>query len=362
MRNVELPFDLLGVIFHYHVISKGPLELRTVLFVAPSWYIAAIHHPHLWTMIHINRYVFEYFEQRQSHSDARTFFRQCLARSGAMSIQLTLTFIPSPTQEKLWSEMVSVIKDEKWAVMRRCEKLHWLYDDRTPFSRLDICLSPRLDGLRTLCIEGLDGIFPERLLFPEVPFLEELRLWNHMTPAPFFKQFDLKKLWLSNDGLWTRDDLAAIHHFRAVRWLTLESLCDVNTFDEPVYKQIPLLDWVIRPVQLECLETLELIGMIPKKFLGDLHAPNLVNLLVFAQRDGLHALGELPGCTVHKNVQALRVNLDQKQMDSWKPKYGALLAEMPNLQVTQLNGVEQEDNERGVREMSVMSLDNGTMY
>jgi hypothetical protein len=68
----------------------------------------------------------------------------------------------------------------------------------------------------------------------------------------------------------------------------------------------------------------------------------LSTYLVVMQSDGLHALGELPGCTVHKNAETLRIILGQKHMDSWKPKYGALLAEMPNLQVIQLNGVEEE--------------------
>ena len=341
MGNVELPFDLLGMIFSYHVIPQGPLELRTVLLVSSSWYTAAIHHPHLWTMIHINRYVSEYFKQRHSHSVACTFLRQCLARSGAMPLQLTLAFIPSPDEENIWWEMLSIIKEEEWEVMRRCERLHWLYDGRSPFSRLDTCLSPRFDGLRTLCIEdldfvdGLDG--PPGI--PEVPVLEELHLWNHMTSAPLFKQLDLKKLWLYNDGRWTRDDLAAVHHVRSVRWLTLES--HLNTID-PDYAQAPSMDWLIRPVQLECLETLELIGMIPGKFLEDLHAPNLVNLHVVTRMDGVHALGELPAHTVHKNAQNVRVILGQKDMDSWRSKYRALLAEMPNLQVTQVNGVEEK--------------------
>jgi len=336
MGNVELPFDILGGIFSYHIISRGPLELRTVLFVASSWYTAAIHHPHLWTGIIIDQHVFEYFERRHSHSDAGTFLRQCLTRSGAMSIQLTLAFIPSPIQEKLWWEMLAVLKEEEWAVMRRCERLHWRYDDRPPFSRLDTCLSPKLERLRTLCIEELVGSFTEGTVFPEFPFLEELHLWNHATNAPLFKQCVLKKLWVLNEHLWTHDDLAAVHHFRFLRWLTLESLFAVSTFTE-----LPLPDWVVRPVELECLETLELIGMIPKRFLGYLHAPNLASLLVVMQGNGRHALEELLGCTVHRNAGILRIILGQQHMDCLRP----LLAEMPNLQIIQLNGVEKKGND-----------------
>lgn len=332
MRSVELPFDVLGEIFSFHVMSKGPLELHTILFVTPSWYTAAIHHAHLWTMIAINKHVFEYFEQRHSHSDACTFLRQCLARSGAMPIQLILAFRPSPNQEKLWWEMLSVIKEEEWAVTRRCETLHWRYDDRLPFSRLNTCIPSRLERLRVLYLEGLDETFTANAVFPEFPLLEELHLWHHMTSSPLFKESGLKKLCVLNDGLWTRDDLAAVYHLRHIRWLTLESVHDIHYAKEPTYSQVSL-DGMVRPVLLEHLETLELIGIVPKKFLGDLHAPNLANLLVVVQSGGLHSLGELPGCTVHKSVENLRIVLGQRHVNNWIPKYEALVAEMPNLRV-----------------------------
>lgn len=247
MRSVELPFDVLGEIFSFHVAST-PLELRTVLFVAPSWYTAAIHHAYLWTMIAINKYVFEYFEQRPSPSDACTFLRQCLTRSGSMSIQLLLAVRPSPNQEKRWWDMLSVIKEEEWAVTRRCEALHWWCDNRPPFSRLKTCIPSRLDQLKALYLEGLEGNVSSTAVFPEFPLLEELDLKNHMSSSSLFKDCDLKKLWVLNTGFWTRDDLVTIYHFRFIRWLTLESVGDKQGVS---YSQV-------QPVILEYLETLEL--------------------------------------------------------------------------------------------------------
>jgi hypothetical protein len=230
MRSIELPFDLLGVVFGYHVISKGPLELRTVLFVASSWYTAAIHHPHLWTMItHQSN-----MSSSTSSNDNRAPTLVLFSASASPEVVLCpfsshLPSFPLQLKKNSGGRCSPLSRKEEWAVMRRCERLHWLYDDRQPFSRLDICLSPRLERLRTLCIEGLDGTFPERVTFPEVPFLEELHLWNHMTSAPPFKQFGLKKLWVSNDGLWTQMIWRPFTTFALIRWLTLESLCDVNT-------------------------------------------------------------------------------------------------------------------------------------
>ena len=77
LRSVELPFELLGEIFSHLVVPESPLELRGVLPVSTSWYTAAIHHPHLWTMIIINECVLEYFKERPSPSDASIFLRQC---------------------------------------------------------------------------------------------------------------------------------------------------------------------------------------------------------------------------------------------------------------------------------------------
>ena len=138
---------------------------------------------------------------------------------------------------------------------QRCEALHWWCDDRLPSSRLKTCIPSRLDQLKTLYLEGLEGNVSSRAVFPEFPLLEELHLKNHMTSSPLFKESDLKKLWVLNTGFWTRGDLVAIYHFRFIRWLTLESVGDIQGMS---YSQV-------QPVILEYLKTLELIGMVPKK-------------------------------------------------------------------------------------------------
>ena len=81
--------------------------------------------------------------------------------------------------------------------------------------------------------------------------------------------------------------------------------------------------------------------MVPKKILGALRAPNLVNLLVVVQIYGLHSLEELPSCTVHKNATTLGIVFGERHLNSWRPKYEALVAEMPNLRVIELNGANE---------------------
>ena len=102
-----------------------------------------------------------------------------------MSIRLTIDFIPSGDKEPLWWEMLSVVEEEEYAVMRRCERLHWRYDSRFSFSTLRLRIFLKRERMKTLCIEGLTirGGFKveEKSVFPELPFLEEPHFRNHMT-------------------------------------------------------------------------------------------------------------------------------------------------------------------------------------
>lgn len=76
---------------------------------------------------------------------------------------------------------------------------------------------------------------------------------------------------------------------------------------------------------------------------------------------GIHSLEELPSCTVHKNATTLRIVFGQRHLNSWRPKYEALVAEMPNLRVIEVKRAsEQQGNDNEPVERSEEDVDDTT--
>jgi len=86
----SLPFEILSAIFS-HLASDGPLQLRHVLFVARSWYNAAVYNPSLWTTILIDRELYSRCRDgRLAHGEA--FIRCCFIRSRDLPIIINVQY------------------------------------------------------------------------------------------------------------------------------------------------------------------------------------------------------------------------------------------------------------------------------
>jgi hypothetical protein len=312
-------------------------------------------HPHLWTKIKIDKWLYAYAVRHHLGATARSFIRACLKRSAALPFDLVLNFTDLIneyySQMTIWVDwrkqavvhmlqIMQVFQGEMGCYLQRCQRLYWSHHHLLSFDDVAAYFPRIFNHLKFLSVRHLKIDTYQSL---SCPALEYVSLHQHDTFVPFALSDQVKILEVSNKYTWTAADLSPICNFgKSVRLLRLRCPClDVplsphDQYDSEGEDPDEHGDYVKKPAVLPNLGILEITGRVPHGFLKHLRAPNLQRLCLINAPNGQHSVDELLSCSVHKMARSLLVKVNSLGEVRWRSKYDDLVAEMPHLEETKL--------------------------
>ena len=344
-NNHSLPFEILTEIFS-HLTSDGPLQLRHVLFVARSWYNAAVYSPNLWTAILIDReFHLRCRDGWLAHGEA--FIRCCFTRSRDLPMTISVKYQDERAQdEPLTGAFLSTVIGRLLGSVdhchtKRCKALTWTFFDpdfdvyafRTIFpSQLDMLEYLSLQDFVSSGIELAIDETSSALQFPHCPNLKEVSLTDHSETeiSRFFRDEDLErveKLTFGNTSIWMSYDTLCISRYRNIHTLILRGN-GVHMSDGQGYK-----DWVAGgriSAYLPRLKTLLAIGYIPRYILESIKAPDLISLRLEMDEEAHHTLGTIP-TTLLATLHSIDISFRPLPTPSWVLLLHSIISKAPRL-------------------------------
>jgi len=331
----SLPSEILTEIFS-HLTSEGPLQLRHILFVARSWYNAAVYSPNLWTTILIDR---EFYLRCQDGwlAQGEAFVRCCFTRSRDLPIIISVQYqyeqaLFGPLNEAFLSTVIGrLLGSVDHCHTKRCKALTWTSHD----SDMDVYafreIFPfQLDMLEYLSLRGFIPFAPDvdetfsAPQFPHCPNLKEVSLEDHDESdlSGFFRDEDLErveKLTFGKTSTWMPFDIVCISLYRNVHTLIL--WC--REVDRQGYE-----DWVAGgsiSAHLPRLKTLLAIGHIPDYIMESIRAPELLSLRLETDEEAHHTLGSIP-TTLLTTLHSIDISFRPLPTPSWVPLLHSFIA------------------------------------
>ena len=316
-HNATLPFDILGLIFHY-VANGYPVRLRNLFFVCRSWYDAVSLHPTLWATIRLDRALVEIFASNGALPKLfiKLYIHSCLRWSGTASLDVSVDLNPYQltsftTQSDLmetWSYLFLLVMDligldgehaMRWRSFTwRCHRAE--YASRV-FSKLPLSL-PVLEVLR---LRGVRLDVSHIGMFPRCPRLRTVEL--HQYAVQPLKDEDcllVSDLFITTELVWLSLDLIVLSHFPNIRHLTLSTTLEGQALFIPEPDDPPPNE-----VLLPHLQCLRLRGSLPIQVVGCLVAPVLKELELDCSTS-LELLGDISLARTVETVRIAGPNID----------------------------------------------------
>ena len=309
-RNHTLPFEVLGLIFHY-IPKLGPIDLQPILFVCKSWHEAVCHHSSLWSDIKLNYTIYTTFSVDGAFQESRAsnYLCCCLKYSGTMPLDITLDFEHRIEVElHIKIQLILLLKvlvgrDEEHLV--RWRSFAWRAMCVASIQITLAYLPSAIPNLQT--VKCFDLFFGDDLqsTFPACPNLRtvELHLYNRLIPheTDCSRVTELK---LGTDYTWQLEHVDILYDFSNVRRLTL------FTVQHP---------WVLRPcdflpteVLFPHLHSLRLYGKPVWILVQFLTAPKLKEL----EFDEISSLDLLNDVSLASTIESAHIQIRQRDIDA----------------------------------------------
>ena len=309
-RNHTLPFEVLGLIFHY-IPKLGPIDLQPILFVCKSWHEAVCHHSSLWSDIKLNYTIYTTFSVDGAFQESRAsnYLCCCLKYSGTMPLDITLDFEHRIEVElHIKIQLILLLKvlvgrDEEHLVRWRSFKWHAKWEESIPIT---LCFLPStIPNLQTVKFFNINYKDELHTAFPTCPNLQlvEIHHYNQL----ILREIDcshVAELKFGSDTIWRPKDVEVLDRFSNVRRLTL------YTVGHPLFARRPndLKTEVLFPY----LHSLRLYGQLVWEIVKVLKTPKLKEL----EFDEVSSFDLLKRVSLASTIDTVHVQIRRDNIDS----------------------------------------------
>lgn len=310
-HNATLPFDILGMIFHY-VADGYSARLRSLILVCRSWNDAVCLHPTLWATIRVDCTLLKILTYNSTLTTplVKSYIHSCLRWSGTAPLDVSVDLFPEELKPfttsdnvlEIWSQLFLLVMDligmdGEHAV--RWQSFTWRCHRRDYAEQVLSKLPLSLPILEILRFRGVRLDASQFGMFPHCPRLRTVEL--HQYPEQPLKNEDcllVSDLFIATDLVWLSLDIVILSSFTNIRRLTLSTTLDGQALFIPDAR-------VSTPneVSLPRLQWLRLQGCLPPQMIECMVAPLLKEL----ELDCSTSLELLGGVSLARTVETIRI-------------------------------------------------------